>query len=90
MRSVMITLPQGFLDEMDRFAKREHRNRSELIREAVRRYMAGAEEKAENRLEAIRQALQVQEDARKRTKNVSFDSTKFIRLWREGSARLNP
>lgn len=90
MHRVMITLPQDFLDEMDRLARREHRSRSELIREAVRHYMARADEKAENRQEAIRRALRVQAEARKRTSNVSFDSTEFIREWREGSNRPNP
>lgn len=90
MRRVMITLPEGFLDEMDMVAQREHRNRSELIREAVRQYMARAKENADSRREAIRQALLVQEEARKKTRNVSFDSTRFIREWREGSSRPNP
>ncbi|MDO8672471.1 MAG: ribbon-helix-helix domain-containing protein [Dehalococcoidia bacterium] len=90
MRKVMITLPQEFLDEMDRFAQHEHRNRSEFIREAVRHYMARGEKKAESRHESVRHALLVQEEARNRTRNVSFDSTGFIREWREGSARPNP
>lgn len=90
MRKVMITLPEEFLDEMDRTAQCEHRNRSELIREAVRQYMARAKESTENRREDIRQALRVQEEARRKTRNVAFDSTTFIREWREGSSRPNP
>ncbi|MBI2863067.1 MAG: ribbon-helix-helix protein, CopG family [Chloroflexi bacterium] len=90
MRKVMITLPQDFLDEMDKAAYREHRNRSEFIREAVRHYMARTEERAEARSEAIGRAMRVQEEARQRTRNDSFDSTRFIRAWREGSARPNP
>ena len=90
MRRVMITVPEEFLDEMDRTAQREHRNRSELIREAVRQYMARAKENAENRQEAIPGSLRVQEEARRKARNVSFDSTRFIREWREGSSRPNP
>ncbi|MCD6290208.1 MAG: ribbon-helix-helix protein, CopG family, partial [Anaerolineae bacterium] len=32
---VMISLPEPFLEEIDRWAKAEHRSRSEFLREAV-------------------------------------------------------
>ncbi len=87
MRKVMITIPEEFLDEMDRLAKEEHRSRSELIREAMRQYLASTREKLESRQRAIHHALQVQEVARSKTRNTSFDSTKFIREWREDLSR---
>ncbi|MCL5264834.1 MAG: ribbon-helix-helix protein, CopG family [Chloroflexi bacterium] len=83
MRKVMITVPEDFLAEVDEVAEREHRNRSELIREAVRQYIAGSREKTASRREAIRRALRIQEAARSKTRNPSFDSTQFIREWRE-------
>lgn len=35
---VMISVPQDFLQELDELARKEHRSRSELVREAVRFY----------------------------------------------------
>jgi uncharacterized protein (DUF433 family) len=36
---VLISLPEKFLEEVDRVATAEHRSRSELIREALRTYL---------------------------------------------------
>jgi uncharacterized protein (DUF433 family)/predicted transcriptional regulator len=36
---VLVSLPEKFLEEVDRVAAKEHRSRSELIREALRTYM---------------------------------------------------
>ena len=41
-RVVNLTLPAGLLEEIDRAARAEHRTRSELIREAIRRYLRAA------------------------------------------------
>ena len=38
-QKVLVTFPPGMLKQIDECAAREHRNRSELIREAIRRYM---------------------------------------------------
>ena len=38
-KKVLIALPPGLLEQVDFIAKTEHRNRSELIREALRRYL---------------------------------------------------
>lgn len=40
---VLISLPDEFLAEVDALAQSEHRSRSELIREALRLYMAGSQ-----------------------------------------------
>lgn len=40
---VLISLPDQFLDEIDVVAKEEHRTRSELIREALRKYILSME-----------------------------------------------
>lgn len=39
MAKIMISLPEELLAEIDAVAKREHRSRSELIREAARHYI---------------------------------------------------
>lgn len=36
---VLISMPEGFLQQVDKMAEEENRTRSELIREALRRYM---------------------------------------------------
>ncbi len=40
MSKVMISLPETFLHEVDVVAKSEQRSRSELVREAIRTYVA--------------------------------------------------
>ena len=40
-KTVTISLPPAMVDELDRVRLREHRTRSELLREALRHYMAG-------------------------------------------------
>ena len=41
MSRVMLTIPDEFLTEIDHVAAAEHRNRSELFREAMRQYIKG-------------------------------------------------
>lgn len=64
MKSVAthITIPEELLREMDEQAQREHRNRSEILREAIRRYL---EEQRRKDLEEqrIRQVLQSLEES---------------------------
>jgi metal-responsive CopG/Arc/MetJ family transcriptional regulator len=38
-RSVTISVPAEMLEELDRVRRREHRSRSELLREAFRHYV---------------------------------------------------
>jgi metal-responsive CopG/Arc/MetJ family transcriptional regulator len=42
-KKVLVALPPGMLVKMDEIAVREHRTRSDLIREAMRRYMRNAD-----------------------------------------------
>jgi Arc/MetJ-type ribon-helix-helix transcriptional regulator len=42
---ILISLPQEFLDNVDRAAAEEHRSRSELVREALRSYLETRQEK---------------------------------------------
>lgn len=39
-KMISVSLPEEMLPEIDSMARREHRSRSELIREALRRYLA--------------------------------------------------
>lgn len=41
-KKVLIALPTKMLEEVDTLASTEHRTRSDLIREALRRYLANA------------------------------------------------
>jgi metal-responsive CopG/Arc/MetJ family transcriptional regulator len=38
-KKVLIALPHGLLEQVDMVAQVEHRNRSDLVREALRRYI---------------------------------------------------
>lgn len=38
-KKVLVALPPGLLEQIDFVAQTEHRNRSDLIREALRRYI---------------------------------------------------
>jgi metal-responsive CopG/Arc/MetJ family transcriptional regulator len=38
-KKVLVALPPGLLEQIDFVAQIEHRNRSDLIREALRRYI---------------------------------------------------
>jgi predicted transcriptional regulator len=42
-RTVTISLPPPMVEELDRVRQREHRTRSELMREALRHYVAASE-----------------------------------------------
>lgn len=42
---VLVSLPEKFLKEVDRAAEKEHRSRSELIREALRAYLDARQNK---------------------------------------------
>jgi len=42
---ILVSLPEKFLEDVDRVAAEEHRSRSELIREALRAYLDARESK---------------------------------------------
>jgi hypothetical protein len=42
MARFMVSMPDGILKKLDRRARQEHRTRSELLREAVRRHLGTA------------------------------------------------
>ncbi len=85
MAKVMITMPDKFLKEIDKTAAAEHRNRSELIREAVRAYIANRDAiKPVSRMDkpSVRAAVEWQDRMREKSRGVKFDSVAFIRKMR--------
>ncbi len=46
MARFMVSMPENMLEQLDRQAEMEHRTRSELLREAVRRHLAASEAKS--------------------------------------------
>jgi Arc/MetJ-type ribon-helix-helix transcriptional regulator len=81
MAKVMISLPEGFLSEIDKAAQSEHRTRSDLIREALREYLGGVK-RSKKPIEdpRVRQAFGT---LRSLTWKGKFNSTDVIRKMRD-------
>lgn len=81
MAKVMISVPKEFLLEIDEIANAEHRTRSDLIREALRRYTQTAKgytKPADNPV--VRDAVARLRSVKWKSK---FDSTKIVRKMRD-------
>jgi len=80
---VMLSLPEEFLAEVDRTAREEHRSRSELVREALRLYMAmrrtGQRPGDQPR---VQEAVATQDALARLAPGIGEDSTLDIRRWR--------
>ncbi len=79
---IMISLPRGLLEEIDRTAQNEQRSRSELLREAIRLYLD--RRKVEYRpgdIPAVQRAVAIQ-DAIASQDGVPWDGVAEIRRWR--------
>jgi CopG family transcriptional regulator / antitoxin EndoAI len=63
MARVLISMDDEFLELVDNFADREHRSRSELIREALRNYMRRSNFATSPRTEQEASSLQALLDA---------------------------
>ncbi|MBI4591386.1 MAG: ribbon-helix-helix protein, CopG family [Candidatus Rokubacteria bacterium] len=74
----MVSLPDQFLEKVDRAARAQGRSRSELIREALRRVLAGREAGRRSWKEALA-PLKALEGAW----IGQWDSTDIIRYYRE-------
>lgn len=80
---INVTMPKAFLRRVDEYSLREHRSRSELIREALRSYMAEqdeAQEKATKRQKALAAAALLDKLA---AKVEPFDAVREIRKMRD-------
>jgi hypothetical protein len=82
---VLISLPDAFLEEVDRAARETHRSRSELIREALHRYIASLRSyPTPGDDPQVREAIAFY---RRRPVRGSWDSTDEIRRSRDRKGR---
>lgn len=83
MPKINITLPEGFLKEVDKSAAKERLNRSEFFRRAVQTYWEVQRQKAseKKRAKRIEKAMEMQEMIRE--KAGEWDAVGEIRKWRE-------
>lgn len=81
---VMVSFPKEFLTEVDRVAREEHRSRSELLREAVRLYLAMRRGKRRPGDDPrVQSAVATQNALAHLAPGTGEDSTADIRRWRE-------
>jgi Arc/MetJ-type ribon-helix-helix transcriptional regulator len=74
-KMISVSIPEEMLPEIDDAARRERRNRSELIREALRRYLSSSRE----RMIALANAEPDEVEAVKRGRT-QFERGEFVRL----------
>jgi metal-responsive CopG/Arc/MetJ family transcriptional regulator len=76
-KTVTVSLPPAMVDELDRVRAIEHRTRSELVREALRRYVSsmGASRRlpVQNALAEENEAVRIAEEEYARGKTVSLE-----------------
>jgi metal-responsive CopG/Arc/MetJ family transcriptional regulator len=85
MSKIIVSLPNPFLEVIDRIAKEEHRSRSELLREAFRVYIGIKKDSQSISLlekPKVKKALSIQQKSKKRLKEIKWNSTVEIRRWR--------
>ncbi len=81
---VMVSLPETFLEEIDRRAKVEQRSRSGFFREAVRFYLRAQQGTlAPGELPEVQQAVSIQDQLAAATTDTVTDSTEVLRRWRD-------
>ena len=81
---VMVSMPETFLDEIDRRAKEEQRSRSEFLREAVRFYLRAQQGvSAPGELPEVQQAVSIQDQLAAAVTDTMTDSTDVLRRWRD-------
>lgn len=83
--AIHITIPEELLREVDKQAEREQRNRSEILREAVRRYLEEQRRKAleEQRLQRLLRALEESAGSWKDKDHPELKEPKDVRRLRE-------
>lgn len=81
---VMVSFPNEFLAQVDEVAKAEHRSRSELIREALRQYMA-ARQPVMRPIDnpQIRATVESMDRLAKEIPGTGEDSAEAVRHWRD-------
>lgn len=84
MSKVMISMADELLNLIDEVAMKEHRTRSEFIREAVRAYLGNqtTARLPRRRDPQILQAIKVQEEIAQKDSTPDWSSVQEIRRWR--------
>ena len=81
---VMVSFPKEFLAEVDRVAREEHRSRSELLREAMRLYLALRRgERRPGDAPRVLSAVATQNTLAHLAPGAGEDSVADVRRWRE-------
>lgn len=81
---VMLSFPDEFLTQVDMLAKAEQRSRSELVREALRHYMATrASLLRPGDLPQVRAAVESFSTLAQISPGVGEDSADNVRYWRD-------
>jgi len=81
---VMVSFPEDFLKEIDRIAAEEQRSRSELLREAMRLYIAArARARPPGEDPVVQAAVRVQDALARISPGAGEDSAAELRRWRE-------
>ena len=81
---VMVSFPEEFLEQVDRIAREEHRSRSELLREAIRLYIAMRRgERRPGDDPRVRAAVAIQDALARLAPGSGEDSAADVRRWRE-------
>lgn len=86
MSKVMISMADELLSLIDEEAKREHRSRSEFLREAVRTYLEMKHTSIKlprNKDPQILQAIKIQDEIAQRDSTPDWSGVGEIRHWRD-------
>ncbi len=78
MAKVMISLPDTFLEKVDRVAEAQNRSRSELIREALRTLLGGEQRTSRSWRKSLTRLRELEHQW-----VGQWDSTDIIRYYRE-------
>lgn len=81
MSRIIITVPDPLLKEIDREAKQDHRSRAELVRDALRVYLAQRREEQERKARAI-EAVRLIDEARRLSAGKGISGADIIKKWR--------
>ncbi|MBK8783371.1 MAG: ribbon-helix-helix protein, CopG family [Anaerolineales bacterium] len=78
---ILVSLPEKFLEDVDRVAAAEHRSRSELIREALRAYLEVRESK-KGKIGEQSASYKVKKSKAKSTSKDSFPNIEMVKSTR--------
>lgn len=84
MARFVVTVPEDFLEEVDARAKAEHRNRSELVREALRIYLRSEGRTGDiSERPEFKRAIQFQDEMRRRHEGSGYSGSAAVREMRD-------